>query len=203
MLGRAIFVLMLASALCGLSGCGPSIYQLKVPVDDDLAAAVGDSERVIIDDLRRQKDREPHLGKDIWSCERWFGDETLQPSKLIYLDQRVADRTSSGTKVHIRLTRFDIVEYCEHAPGANATAAAKTAGGSIPGFSPAPTVGDTVVLVLTGDINGVPFDVSRRFDYGTLYRFPRLPSSSSTYRELLRSRLEEIIDEILNKIGAR
>jgi hypothetical protein len=64
---------------------------------------------------------------------------------------------------------------------------------------PAPIVGDTVVLRLAGEINGEPFDVSRQFDYGTLHRPRQRPSNNPTYRALLHSRLEEIVDEITDQ----
>jgi hypothetical protein len=43
------------------------------------------------------------------------------------------------------------------------------------------------------------FDVSRQFDYGSIYTSPRRPSSYLTYRILVRARLEEIVDEIVVK----
>jgi hypothetical protein len=189
--------------LCAIAGagCATTIYNLKIPLGDDRAPAAAESTRITIDDARRARDRRPHLADDIASCERWFGDDTLQPSKLAYLKRRLAERIASPAQIHLQLTHFDIIEYCEHSSSGNATGAARAAGGSIPLFTPAPVVGDTVVLRLAGDINGMPFDLSRDFDYGTLYRFPDRPSSSVRYRELLRSRLDEIIDQLVDQFG--
>jgi len=202
MLARATLALLLTSGVFFLAGCSTSIYNLKVPIGE-IPAAATDSRLVSIEDARPRKDRVPHLAKDVVSCERWFGDDTLVPSKLVYLSQRIADRARVDMKVHIRLTRFDIIEYCEQMVSGNATAAAAIAGGSIPGFSPAPINGDTVVLRLAGEINGMAFDESQQFDYGTLYKFSQSPSANSIYRELLRSRLEDIVDAILDKGTAR
>jgi len=199
---RATRALLLTSAVFFLAGCSTSIYDLKVPIDEIRVVAT-DAPRVSIEDARPRKDRAPHHAKDVVSCERWFGDDTLVPSKLVYLHQRIAESTRFDMKVHVRLTRFDIVEYCEQTVSGNATAAAKTAGGSIRDFRPAPINGDTVVLRLAGEINGMTFDEYRQFDYGTLYKFSQSPSANFTYRALLRSGLEEIVDAILKKGGAR
>lgn len=200
MLTRILLALLLTSGGFGLAACETSSHPLKISLVEDPTIAVDDSPRIVIDDARPHRERLPHRGKDISRCERWFGDEMFLPSKLIYLDQRVAERTPNSVKVHLRLTRFDVVEYCEHAAGGNSTSAAMNANKSLPGFTPQPVVGDTVVLRLAGDINGVPFDVSRQFDYGTLYRSPRKPASYPAYQALLRSRLEQIIDKIVESV---
>ncbi|HEU4780340.1 MAG TPA: hypothetical protein VFS58_10715 [Steroidobacteraceae bacterium] len=199
MFARVIVALLMTSVACLLVGCGTSIYNLKIPLGEN-SAAVADSPRVSIDDVRPRTDRIPHRAKDVVSCERWFGDDTFLPSKLVYLDKRVAERTAFNMNVHIRLTRFYVIEYCEQSVSGNATASARTAGGLIPQFTPAPINGDTVVLRLAGEINGMPFDESRRFDYGTLYKFSQPPSANPTYRALLRSKLEEIVDAMVNKV---
>jgi hypothetical protein len=131
-----------------------------------------------------------------------LGDDTFVPSKVAYLDRLIAERTPAERPVHIRLTRFAIIEYCEFTAGGNSTGAARVAGGVIPGFTAAPTVGDTVVMRLAGEIDGRPFDVSREFDYGTLYESPNAPSSYPAYRMLLRDRLDQIVDEILGRSPA-
>ena len=149
-----------------------------------------------IEDLRPARDLEPHLGKDISSCERWFGDNTFEPSKLVYLENELAHRTRADTNVYLRLKRFDIIEYCQHSTGGSATEAAAAAGRRIPAFTPAPVIGDTVFVRITGDVNGTSFDFSRQFDYGTLYRSPDIPSTSPRYRALLHAKLDEIVSEI-------
>lgn len=72
------------------------------------------------------------------------------------------------------------------------------AGGRVPGFTPAPVIGDTVIMRLAGEVNGTRFDFTREFDYATLYRSPDLPSSSPIYRQLLRARLDDLVSEITN-----
>jgi len=197
MFGRARLALLLPSAVCFLTSCSTSIHNLKVPIGE--SPAVTDSSRIHIDDARPQKDRVPRLAKDVVRCERWFGDDTLVPSKLVYLDKLFDEHTRFDMKVHIRLTRFDIVEYCEQTVSGSATTAAAAAAGSIPYVRPAPIIGDTVVLHLAGEINGMTFDESRQFDYATLYKFSQSPSANPIYRALLRTRLDEIIDAIVKK----
>jgi hypothetical protein len=196
---RFIIAMTMISGVFGLTACA-SIHQLKIPLFEDSTIRVEDSPLVTIDDARPQQERVAHRAKDISRCARWFGDDTFVPSKLIYMDQRVAERTPNRVKVHIRLTRFDVVEYCEHAAGGSSASAAISAYGTLPGFTPAPVVGDTVVLRLAGEVNGVAFDVSRQFDYGTLYRSPRPPSSYPAYQALLRSRLDQVIDKIVETV---
>ena len=145
-----------------------------------------------------QRDREAHRGRDVSSCERWFGDHTFDPPKLVYLANELAARTRADTRVHLRLERFDVVEYCEYSISGNASAAAAVAGGRVPGFTPAPVIGDTVIMRLAGEVNGTRFDFTREFDYATLYRSPDLPSSSPIYRQLLRARLDDLVSEITN-----
>ncbi|HET9474915.1 MAG TPA: phosphatase PAP2 family protein [Steroidobacteraceae bacterium] len=193
--GHAMLVLTVALAFVALTGCANSIYNLKIPLTEVPDAAIADSPRVSIEDARPPKERRTHLGKEIHSCERWFGDDTFVPPKLVYLEKRIAERTRAEMQVHIRLTRFDIVEYCEYTPTRPGAASE-----SVPVVTPAPTIGDTVVLRLAGEVNGMPFDATRQFDYGTLYSFPDSPSSSPAYRALLHSRLELLLDEIVNKV---
>lgn len=194
--GRAAIRLILASGMFGLYGCGSTLKNLKIPLIEDPPAVFVDSPRVLIEDARSRKELEPHRGKSISSCERWFGDDTFIPSKLVYLDLRAEERTPKGVQIKIRLTHFDVVEYCE----SSSTADSASAGPSAPSITAAPVVGDTVVLRLAGEVNGVPFDFSNQFDYGTLYWSPRLPSSYPAYRKLLRDRLDKLIDAALNSV---
>jgi hypothetical protein len=196
MLGRTAIRLLLASGMFSVASCESSLKNLRIPLLEDPQAVIVDSPRVTIEDARPHSEQRPHRGRHISSCERWFGDDTFIPSKLEYLDHRAAERTPKGVQVRIRLTHFDTVEYCESSSTGNST----TAGPSAPSFTAAPVVGDTVVLRLAGEVNGVPFDVSSRFDYGTLYWSPHVPSSYPTYRKLLRDRLDEVIDKSLNSV---
>lgn len=133
------------------------------------------------------------------SCEHWFGDDTFIPSRITYLRTRVAARTRADMQIRIRIERFDVVEYCEFVSGGNATGAAQATSGMI-SSRPAPAIGDTVMMRLAGDVDGVPFDESSRFDYGTMYSFPDAPSSSPAYLAQMRARIDLLIDVIANKV---
>lgn len=185
-----------------MTGCANSAYNLRIPLTEDRAAVFNDAANVVITDARPPRERKTHLGKDIYSCERWFGDETFQPGKLAYLDSLIAERISSKATVHIRLDRFETVEYCRSSGNSSGAAAASNSGAAgMPTFEAGAVVGDSVRLRLAGTINDVAFDVSRTFDYGHLeYTFPKTPSSNYVYRALLRNRLEQMADEIVKLI---
>ena len=200
MLVRASVAVLLTSGAYLLVGCATSMKSRRIALIEDPKVTVEDSSRVTIDDVRPRNDRVPHRGRNFARCERWFGDDTFTPSKLAYLDKLIAESTPADRHVHIRLTRFAIVEYCEFTAGGNSTGAARVSGGVVPGFNEAPVVGDTVVMRLAGEIDGKPFDVTRDFDYGAIYRSPRTPSSYLMYRILLRDRLDQMVDEILGII---
>jgi len=53
---------------------------------------------------------------------------------------------------------------------------------------------------LAGDVNGMPFDLESRFDYGKMYRFPDPPSRSPEYRRQLRGRLDSLAKDIANRV---
>jgi hypothetical protein len=194
--------LLLLAGMCSLVGCGYTVYNVRIPWTEDRAAVFKDASHVVIDDARPQKERSTHLAKEIWSCERWFGDDTFQPSRLVYLDALIAERVTTRTSVHIRLDRFDIVEYCQHTGNGRGAAAARNSGArGLPAFEPGALMGDSVHLRLTGSVNGVPFDVTRSFDYGHLpYTSPKAPSSNYMYRVLLRDRMGKLADEIVHKL---
>lgn len=193
MFARIASTIVLLTGAFLLAGCGTTIYNLRVLLVENPAGEVTNADaRVVIEDLRPDNERKAHRGKEIRSCERWFGDDTLVPSKLEFLARRVSERTRSDMKILIRLKRFDVVEYCESTPVGGGTGAART------NFTPAPDIGDTVAMHLAGDVNGTPFDLNDRFDYDRLYRFPNLPSSSPQYREQLRTRLDQLVKEISN-----
>ena len=61
----------------------------------------------------------------------------------------------------------------------------------------------SLALALVGEINGIPFDVKRAFDYDALpYKFLEMPAANSNYRELLRKMMGELADEIVAKLPA-
>jgi len=94
-----------------LIGCSSTIYHLKIPLLDGAGTEARQADaRVVIEDLRPARERIAHVGKDIRACERWFGDDTVVPSKLRFLAMRVSQRTRPDMQIHIRLSRFDIVE---------------------------------------------------------------------------------------------
>lgn len=59
--------------------------------------------------------------------------------------------------------------------------------------------GDSVFIRVIGQINGVPFDIFREFDYSDL-KFSNLPAENPAYIERLRKVMDEIADEIVTKL---
>jgi hypothetical protein len=194
---------LIACVCCAmLASCAHTLYDVRIPLDDGAATAPSGSSAVAIEDLREPAERSTHLGREIWSCERWFGDETFEPSRIDYLETLIAVRIPLDTAVELRLHRFDVVEYCEHTGQPSVAAAARNAGAKgLPDFNDGAVMGDTVRLRLAGAINGVPFDVTGGFDYGNLpYTSPSPPSSHAMYRLLLRAELGRMADQIVRKI---
>jgi hypothetical protein len=184
--------------------CGTSIFSVRVPLAEGAQAVAADASNIVIEDQRPVAELKVHTGgSGLRRCERWYGDDTYVPSKLVYLEQLLAERFPDAT-VRVRLQRFDTVEYCDNT--ANKAAASAVAGASaaignqifvshrdIPG-------GDSVLVRLVGDINGVPFDVSRDFDYSDLpYGLTEMPASNPTYRERLKFAMRAIAVEICAK----
>ena len=58
--------------------------------------------------------------------------------------------------------------------------------------------GDSVLIRLEGEINGVPFDLSRGFDYEDLpyNALSEMPASNPTYRQRMTTAMNEIADEL-------
>jgi hypothetical protein len=207
MKARVTLVLALMAAVTVLSGCGTSVYSVKIPFSENPEAVYADAPHVAIEDMRDQGERVTHVNASIFSCQRWYGDDTYQPPKIVYLDSLIANRVPPSIQVSIRLDKFDTIEYCDNTAerGAAAAAAGATAASGMPIFLPANTKpgGDSVHVHLAGEINGVPFDVKRAFDYDLLpYKFLEMPAANSTYRELLRKMLGDMADEIVAKLPA-
>ena len=191
---KARVLLILIVGVSFLAGCGTSAYSVKIPFSESPEAVFLDAPHVTIEDTREEDDRTTHLSASIFTCQRWYGDDTYQPPKLVYLDKLIAERVPAGTPVSIRLDKFDTVEYCDN-----------TANRAVPSYSPPPVIpgGDSVRVHLTGQINGVPFDVKRAFDYdGLPYKFTEMPSANSTYRELLHKMMGDVADAIVAKLPA-
>lgn len=190
-----------------IAGCGTSVYSVRIPFSENAEAVFADAPHVTIEDMREEGERITHVNASIFSCQRWYGDDTYQPPKLVYLDSLIANRVPPATSVSIRLDRFDTIEYCDNTAnrGASAAVAGATGASGMPIILPASTKpgGDSVHVHLAGEINGVPFDVKRAFDYDLLpYKFLEMPAANSTYRELLRKMLGEMADEIVAKLPA-
>ena len=199
---RVSLVLAWIAGISLITGCGTSIYSVKIPFSESPEAVYADAPHVTIEDTRIDEDRTTHVGGGLFSCKRLYGDDTYQPPKLVYLDHLIAARVPSTTPVSIRLDTFDTIEYCDNTADRGAASAV---GGVTGVFIPATTRpgGDSVHVQLVGEINGVPFDVSRAFDYdGLPFKFGQMPASNSTYRELLRKMMNEMADEIVAKLPA-
>jgi hypothetical protein len=183
-----------------IGGCGQSVYSVRIPLSATPDAVFADAPHVTIEDLRDENERITRVNASIFSCQRWYGDETYQPPKLVYLDRLIADRVPPTMPVSIRLATFDTIEYCDNTADRGAASAV---GGVTGVFIPATTRpgGDSVHVHLAGEINGIPFDVKRAFDYdGLPYKFQEMPAANSTYRELLRKAMGELADEIVAKL---
>ena len=193
------------AAVSLVSGCGTSVYSVRIPLNENPEAVFADAPHVTIEDKRDDNARTTHVNASLFSCQRWYGDDTYQPPKLVYLDRLIADRVPAATAVNIRLDTFDTIEYCDNSANRAAAAGAygASAGAGSPIFIPAATRagGDSVHVHLAGEINGVPFNASRAFDYDLLpYKFLEMPAANSTYRELLRKMMDELADEIVAKL---
>ena len=199
---RVSLALVWLAGIFLISGCGTSVYSVKIPLSESPEAVYADAPHVTIKDMRHEEDRITHVNPSMFSCKRWYGDDTYQPPKLVYLDKLIADRVPPATPISIRLDTFDTIEYCDQTADRAAAAAVYGASGV---FVPPTTKrgGDRVHVHLAGEINGVPFDVIRAFDYdGLPYKFREMPAANSTYRALLRMMMGELADEIVAKVPA-
>lgn len=200
---RILQRLLLLLTISLQAGCGTSIFSVRVPLAEGAQAVAADAPNIVIEDQRPVAELKVHTGgSGLGRCERWYGDDTYVPSKLVYLEQLLAERFPDAT-VRVRLQRFDTVEYCDNTANRQTVFVAGVSGvienqvfvsnRDIPG-------GDSVLVRLVGDINGVPFDVSRDFDYSDLpYGFTEMPASNPAYRERLKLAMRAIADEIATK----
>ena len=199
---RVALALAWMAGMSLITGCGTSVYSVKIPFSENPEAVFADAPHVTVEDKRDDAARETHVGGGLSRCIRWYGDDTFQPPKLVYLDHLIAERVPPATPVTIRLDTFDTIEYCDNTADRGAAAAV---GGVTGVFIPATSRpgGDSVHVQLVGEINGVPFDVKRAFDYDSLpYKFLEMPAANSTYRELMRKMMGEMADEIVAKLPA-
>jgi hypothetical protein len=196
---RTFAVLLTASLL---TGCGATIYGVRVPLVERSKVAVTDAPNIVIEDLRPAAERKVHTGGGMARCERWYGDDTYIPSKLAYLEQLLAERIPQGVTVQVQLRRFDTVEYCDdeaHAAGAGAVAGAT--GGAVVMGTGKTSGGSRVVVRLAGKINGAKFDSSRSFDYGDLIGWT-MAANNPKYRERMVLAITEIVDDIAATVPA-
>lgn len=191
-------LLFVASSL--LAGC-TSIFNVRVPLGDR-APARASSAVIAIDDQRPAAAREVHTGGGLGRCERWYGDDTYVPPKLEYLRRLLTERAPPDASVDLKLQRFDTVEFCDntaHRAGAAAAMGASGASGT-PVYIPAQRIpgGDSVLIRLAGEINGVPFDLSRRFDYEDLpyNALIEMPATNPAYRQRMTDAMNELADEL-------
>lgn len=182
-----VFVALLTTTI--LAGCGPSIFSLRVPLQDTAGLTTTAGNSVSIDDQRPEKERKVRTGGGLITCKRYYGDETYVPAKVEYLRQLLQARVPAGSNLHLRLDRLDTIEYCD-----------ATVNRSMPGNYTPTTSGDRVVISAAGEANGKPFDVSREFDYTFLtVPFPQMPASNNEYVVRFKRIFGEIADEIAGK----
>lgn len=194
---------LLLTAVCALTGC-KTVYSVRVPLSDSSQPTAVTASNLTIEDRRPEAARKTHFGGG-WSCARWYGDDTYVPPKLNYLEQLIAQRLPPDSSARVELHKFDTIEYCEYSAreaSAAAVAGANAALGT-PMYVPASKLPgeDRVVVQVMGQINGIPFDASREFEYADL-RYLNLPAENPAYRERLRKAMGEIADEIVVKLPA-
>ena len=189
---------MTCAATSMLAACGPSIYSLRVPLNDTATLATGGSS-VTIDDQRPESERKVHTGGGLLRCMRYYGDETYVPAKVDYLRQLLQARVPAGKTLHVKLDRLDTIEYCDNT--ANRGAAAAAAGTGAPYIVPNDIPGgDSVLIQVSGEVDGKPFDVKRAFDYSALpVPFPQMPAYNIGYVVLFKRAFDEIADEIASR----
>ena len=199
-----VFAVLLSSML--LAGC-TSIFTVRIPLGNGTPPLRTDSAVIAIDDQRPASARVVHTGGGLDRCERWYGDDSYVPPKIEYLHQLLAERAPADATVEVRLQRFDTIEFCDNtanrAGAAAATGALSASGDHI--YLPAQSIsgGDSVLVRLAGEINGVPFDLSRRFDYEDLpYKtLTELPAANPKYRARMTNAVNEIADELVGLRG--
>jgi len=106
--------------------------------------------------------------------------------------------------IHITITEFDTIEYCNStAARARGAAAAGVVAGVTKGTVFIPVVpsgddggGDYFAVRIVGTINGKPFDVARAFNYSDIHFFS-FPSENSEYRGRIHDALEAAVQGIL------
>lgn len=187
-----------------LAGCGTTINTLRVPLHEGPQPQSAPASSLDITDRRAAADRMTHTGK-LFSCQRWYGDDTFMPSKLEYLKHLLSARLASRDTLQLGLERFDIIESCEdtanRAGAAAATGASYGAGNPVVYTATGVPGGDSVLVRIAGRFEGSePFDISRRFDYSDLtWKFTEMPAENPEYRNRLRKALDEIADEIVSR----
>src|SRR5688572_29264261 len=91
---RRLVVLLIISLH---AGCGTSIFSLRVPLADAIQVAA-DVPNIVIEDQRPVTELKVHTGgSGLRRCERWYGDDTYAPSKLVYLERLLAERFPDTT----------------------------------------------------------------------------------------------------------
>jgi len=160
---------------------------------------------LIIEDRRAASELKTHMAAKPKGqkrrCERWYGDETFQPSKLVVLKSLLHERLRAGTTITLKVDRFDTIEYCEQsklrAVAGSRKAYLNSIGNYYPQEVPSAPGGDTFRIHIEGDLNGRPFAVSRSFDYsGITFSEWGLPGSSPEYRKAVLAVFEQIADDI-------
>jgi hypothetical protein len=206
----ALRVLASMAATCLLEGCMP-VYSVRVPLMEGTESASTGATDIVVEDKRPASERKAHLSVGMWSCERWYGDETFVPGKIEYLKKLLGERLQQGKAVRLTLQRFDTMENCQNTEERHATglaAAAAATGGIVVSrgaAKPAPRARGagydhpTMLVRLAGDVNGVAFDVSREVSYADI-DFDSVPTTDPVYVERIRKVMGEIADEVAARV---
>jgi hypothetical protein len=122
--------LALMAATFVVSGCSTSFCSVRIPFSENAEAVYADAPHVSIEDMRDEGERITHVNASIFSCQRWYGDDTYQPRKLVYLDSLIANRVPPATQVSICLDKFDTIGYCNNTAERGAAAGVAGATGA-------------------------------------------------------------------------
>jgi hypothetical protein len=175
---------------------------VRIPLGNGAPQLRASSAVIVIDDQRPASAREVHTGGGLGRCERWYGDDSYRPTKIEYLRLLLAERAPADAAINLRLQRFDTVEFCDNTASRAGAAAATGASGALgsPVYTPAQRIpgGDSVLIRMSGEINGAPFDLTRRFDYEDLpyNTLTEMPAANPQYRERMTNAMNSIADEL-------
>lgn len=190
------------------SGCITSAH-MRLPVAPSDPSVLA---KIVVEDVRPLEDRESARSTRP-KCRRIYGDGFLEPTKVEFLRELIAERLSGrfagSDKVALRLERFDTVERCDGAlnryrvggwrqAGAGKGAIGKALGDAIARSVEDPDVIDEFALQLVGSLDGVPFVYRGVFEYQDL----KIPiGARPTGNPVFRERVARLVDQFASLLA--